>query len=326
MKRAVFIPILVGVAMLGSVVAQVALRSSAFRDRVGVALGRGHLVALTRDCGIYEIDVQRRFSEEVDASGGSFTSSRQTLLEGLVAQTTVESLAKNEHVDPAEVDREVELLRAQFADEKRWRATLARSGLSTFRLRGNVRAQLRAARWLKRELESPEVTTAACAQVYESERRRFEQSERFRASHLFLAAPPETPPEVVDLKGKTIESLWQRLRRGEDFFELVAQASEDEATKTRGGDLDWFSDWRMPPDFMVAVRGLAVGAPSRPVRTRLGFHLIKLTDRKPPRVLTFAEAEPEIRLELADRQRENTVRGLAARHMAEASFVRRLGP
>src|SRR5437763_15614076 len=75
------------------------------------------------------------------------------------------------------------------------------------------------------------------------------QCARFRASHLFLAAPPETPPEVVESKQKVIKALADQIRHGEKLGELAAAASEDEATKTRGGDLGFFSESRMPPDF-----------------------------------------------------------------------------
>jgi len=50
----------------------------------------------------------------------------------------------------------------------------------------------------------------------------FVQCARFRASHLFLAAPPETPPEVVESKKKMIEALAYRISHGEKFGELAA--------------------------------------------------------------------------------------------------------
>ena len=50
----------------------------------------------------------------------------------------------------------------------------------------------------------------------------------------------------------------------------------------------------MPPDFFAAVIKMHVGEISKPVQTRLGFHIIQLTDREPPRRMTFDEAREEI--------------------------------
>src|SRR5712691_11746569 len=93
----------------------------------------------------------------------------------------------------------------------------------------------------------------------------FVQPVRFRVSHLFLAAPPETPPDMVEAKQKAIQSLATRINRGEKLAELAALASEDEATKTRGGDLGFFSESRMPPDFFAVVIRMHIGEVSQPV-------------------------------------------------------------
>jgi parvulin-like peptidyl-prolyl isomerase len=132
-----------------------------------------------------------------------------------------------------------------------------------------------------------DVTEDECRTFYDTHPQNFIQPARFRASHLFLAAPPETPPEVVESKEKVIDVLVDRIRHGEKLGELAAAGSEDEATKTRGGDLGFFSESRMPRDFFSAVVKMRVGEISQPIRTRLGFHIIQLTDFKPARQMTF---------------------------------------
>jgi parvulin-like peptidyl-prolyl isomerase len=114
------------------------------------------------------------------------------------------------------------------------------------------------------------------------------------ASHLFLAAPMETPPTIIDAKRELIESLSVRLARGKKFSDLVAAASEDEATKSRGRDLGYFSAFRMPPDFFGAVTKLRVGQISPPIRTRLGFHIVQLTDSKPAQQFRSIKLAPKL--------------------------------
>jgi len=89
----------------------------------------------------------------------------------------------------------------------------------------------------------------------------------------FLAAAAETPPLATDAKRKLVESLSARLIHGENFSDLVAASSEDEATKKRGGDLGYFSALRMPADFFAATTKLHMGqfSPADPHASRLPY-------------------------------------------------------
>jgi PPIC-type peptidyl-prolyl cis-trans isomerase-like protein len=84
----------------------------------------------------------------------------------------------------------------------------------------------------------------------------------------------------------------------------------NEATKTRGGDLGFFSQLRVPPDFFAAVIEMHVGEINKPVRTRLGLHIIQLTDREPPRRMTFDEAREEIGFTLENEKRQAVLQNL----------------
>jgi parvulin-like peptidyl-prolyl isomerase len=94
------------------------------------------------------------------------------------------------------------------------------------------------------------------------------------------------------------------------------------ATKTRGGDMGFFSEFRMPPDFFAAVVKMHVAEISKPIRTRLGFHIIQLTDRKQARRMTFDEARGEIGLTLENEKRQTALQNLVADLLSPAEFVR----
>ncbi len=168
------------------------------------------------------------------------------------------------------------------------------------------------------------MTEAESRGFYQSHLGNFFVPERIHASHLFLAAPPETAPEIVEAKRTAIEALSVRLAGGEDFATLVAQNSEDEATKLRAGDLGYFMATRMPPDFLAAVKQLHPGEISRPVRTRLGFHIIKLLDTEPAHQRSFEEVHDEIAVEVANRKRAAAVQKLIVDLSSEADYLRPL--
>lgn len=66
----------------------------------------------------------------------------------------------------------------------------------------------------------------------------------------------------------------------------------------------------MPPDFFAAVIKMHVGEISKPVQTRLGFHIIQLTDHEPPRRMTFDEAREETGFTLENEKRQAVLQNL----------------
>jgi parvulin-like peptidyl-prolyl isomerase len=136
-----------------------------------------------------------------------------------------------------------------------------------------------------------------------------------------VAAPPGTPDDVIDLKKQGIVLAYTRIAHGETLADLAPLLSEDEATKKRGGDLGFFSEYRMPADFIEAVKKLRVGEISDVVRTKLGFHIIQLTDSRGEHLMSFDESAAEISLALENSKRRTTVSERMAKLSAQARIL-----
>ena len=329
MKRKLLIPLLLtGACVAGIACGRLAYRSPAFRNATGICWGRGRLLAIAQGMGIYEVDLRRALAEVSYATGGDEKDrhedniEKRQVLTRLISNSVPRSLGAHEEVSRAKIARELNLLRWQFRDEKTLRVALGASSLSVRSLRGSIAGNLRAQQWIDRQIASQiNVTGDECRRFYETHPESFLQPVRFRASHLFLAAPPETPPEVVETKQQAIKSFATRIKNGEKLAELAAVASEDEATKSRDGDLGFFSESRMPADVFAVVGEMRVGETSQPIRTRLGFHIIQLTDSRPARPMTFDEARTEIALTIENEKRRTALQNLTANLLGRAEFV-----
>jgi peptidyl-prolyl cis-trans isomerase C len=286
----------------GLACSEVLYRWPTSRALVTGALGRGELAAIVEGAGIYDVD---------DAEAAR-----------LIIETNLRRAAHAEQMDPKAVVRDVQLLGYQFGDAKAFDAELERSGTSLESLSAMSADHLRARQWIENQIASElRVTEEESRAFYEANQEAFAQPARFRVSHLFLAAPETAPPEVVKAKGDAIQALSKRIGKGENFAQLVAEASEDEATKGRGGDLSFFSVARMPEELIAEVEKLAPGKPSAPVRTPLGFHILQLADTRPARQLSFDEVRGEIALHLTNRKRAAAVEKLR-QQLTTAEFVR----
>lgn len=100
-------------------------------------------------------------------------------------------------------------------------------------------------------------------------------------------------------------SIRVKLMSGTDFAALAKQISHDVGTGQNGGDLGYVVQGQLDPDFEKAVARLQVGELSAPIKTRFGWHIVRLEDRRTRPVPTWEEAKELVRLELlAQRTRD----------------------
>ena len=80
---------------------------------------------------------------------------------------------------------------------------------------------------------------------------------------------------------KKVDSIFLKIKRGEDFALLARNFSDDRITASKGGLLPWFGSNRMVPEIIEAVDGLKPGQYSQPFMSSYGWHIIKVIERKP---------------------------------------------
>jgi len=99
------------------------------------------------------------------------------------------------------------------------------------------------------------------------------------ASHILLKVGPDALPKDTLEVYNRIMALKKRAAK-EDFGALAKKNSEDPSAKDNAGDLGWFSVLRMVYPFETAAFNTPIGKVSEPVRTRFGYHIIKVQDKR----------------------------------------------
>lgn len=117
--------------------------------------------------------------------------------------------------------------------------------------------------------------------------------EIIRASHILIGIPANANPDDTLSAYQKAMNIRGKALAGEDFGKLAMEYSEDPSAKDRTdpntnatikgnkGDLGYFTSLNMIYPFETACYSMKVGDISMPVRTRFGYHVIKLTDRRP---------------------------------------------
>ena len=105
------------------------------------------------------------------------------------------------------------------------------------------------------------------------------QHER-KASHLLILVTPEASASDTLAAWNKIAGLRKQIMDGADFNEIAAKNSEDPSAKTNKGLLGYFSAFQMVYPFEDAAYRTPIGQVSEIVRTRFGYHIIKIHDER----------------------------------------------
>lgn len=101
-----------------------------------------------------------------------------------------------------------------------------------------------------------------------------------RASHILIKlAENATPEDTAEAYVKAL-GIQRRVLNGEAFDVVAKGSSDDPSVKNNGGDLGYFTVFQMIYPFENVVYNSKIGEISNPVRTRYGYHIVKLTDKR----------------------------------------------
>lgn len=143
---------------------------------------------------------------------------------------------------------------------------------------------------------------------YQAEPKRFDVPAQTHARHILITGEGEESKAQI-------EKLWAELKGGADFEVLAKEHSQDPGSAKRGGDLGFFAEGRMVPEFDAVLKDLQQpGEVSAPVKTQFGWHLIQFVERRPAGKRPYEEVREELR-------REARTRILSDKRVAKSSAL-----
>jgi len=132
---------------------------------------------------------------------------------------------------------------------------------------------------LEKEMESKaKVSDQEVKDYYEKHKEDFAVG-RIRASHILVKTEEDA------------KKILERLKKGEDFAKIAKKSSIDPGSAKNGGDLGFFSAGQMVPEFEAVAVKLKQGEISEPLKTKFGYHIIKVTDKKIGKSVEFEKVK-----------------------------------
>jgi len=145
-------------------------------------------------------------------------------------------------------------------------------------------------------------------EYYDANQDEFATPEILRASHILVKTEDEAKDVLSDLK------------RDAKFEDLAREHSIDPSSE-KGGDIGYFVRGQLDPDFEKACFNLEEGQLSGVVKTKFGYHIVKLTERKPPSIEEYIDVKGRIRQNLVGSRRKQRFTELVTQLRNRAKIV-----
>lgn len=152
------------------------------------------------------------------------------------------------------------------------------------KVQDRVKRELAIQIWQKVELDKVKVRSKELKKYYDANKEEFNEKESVHARHILVKTEGEAKAITGKLKGLKGNSLKSK------FIQLAKDKSTG-PSGPKGGDLGYFAQGQMVPEFNSEVFSMKVGTFSKPVKTQFGFHVIYLEDKKAGKTRGYTEVK-----------------------------------
>jgi peptidyl-prolyl cis-trans isomerase SurA len=205
------------------------------------------------------------------------------VLERLISTSVQLQFAKETglRVDDTELDRAL----ARIATENKLdlqglRAAIEKDGIPFQKFREDIRDEIVMARLREREVDNRIVVTESEIDNFIStQQTQTERGDEYNLAHILVTVPENASPEQIQARRARVDQALSQLKSGADFRQVAASFS-DAPDALQGGVMGWRDASRLPSLFLEAVKNLAPGAVSAPLRSANGFHILMLVERR----------------------------------------------
>ena len=160
------------------------------------------------------------------------------------------------------------------------------------------------------------VTLDEAQEYYDTHKDEYTSEAKVHGWHILIRVPKGADESVVEEKRQAAQKLYDDIVAGGDFAALAKEYSEDPGTNFIGGDIGLVPRDSLPQPMGETLYSMNPGEIKGPVRTQLGFHVLKLEEKQEERLSAFDEVSTKI-MDMLRRQRAK----IAARDDASSSFT-----
>jgi len=222
---------------------------------------------------------------------------RKAVMNQLIDRSLLEQEASKLKITVTEddVDKALEsLLADRGLTYEKLQETLAAEGAALAEYRDEIRRDLMRRKLVERTVKSKvSVTDEEVGAYYAKHRGDYEGKEAVRIQQILIVKPRGATDRTVQQAKRGAEAVLKKLKAGESFDLLVGMHSQGPAAKA-GGDLGFMEKGMMFPAVDEAAFRMKTGEISDVIESPIGFHIIRIVDRRGAGIKPIEEVRQEI--------------------------------
>jgi len=245
-------------------------------------------------------DYERVFRDQEPEEQKSqlFDWSKENVIERVLVNQ--EAKRRGVQIPKAEIESTLADMKRQYGNGERFSKEIGAE--DDGKIKEGIELQMRVERLLQDVCKGvPEPSEKAVLEFYEENKEQFKSAEQVRVGHIVKHINWQTDEKTAH---NVIRKAQDELKNGAVFEMLVAKYSD---CPENGGDLDYITRGEMVEEFEDVVFNLGVGEESGVFRTRFGYHLAKLYDRKPAVIRSLKEVKDQVVEELKEQMRSKAI-------------------
>lgn len=242
---------------------------------------------------LYAVDFSQRLTNKLknlDAAAARNTETikkiKNELIHNFILNAVVKDFAKknNIKVSSSEVDAEVDLVRKSYPNDLSFKESLAHADLLLAEWRQNIEQTLLQKKVMflifEKAESKPTYSIEELKKYYQSHINNYNKGAEVRVSQIVVKTQDEA------------QKLLKSIRSGSNTFEDVAKKFSLSPDSKKGGDIGFIIKGVVPV-FDVAFN-MSIGPLSPVIKSEYGFHILKVTAKKPATKISFEQAKPSI--------------------------------
>lgn len=269
------------------------------------------------------------FKQRMAMQGQEITNDQESQIKEKILDNMIDAellyqaaVKEKTQIDEAAFEAQWSRVEKRMKEDDEYKKNIEKMNLSPEEMRRQIRRQMMIQKFVSEKFMAPTtVSEEEITAYYESNRNKFHSPEQVKASHILIKVDNDADEKENAAARKKIEDIEKEIKSGADFGDM-AEKHSDCPSKSSGGDLGYFSRGKMVKPFEDAAFGLKEGEISDIVTTTFGYHLIKVTGKKPESTVSREDAGARIESYLKQQKAQQKVASFLAEQKKEADITR----